>query len=382
MPKRPVGPTLLTLDTVVPYLLRLRLVAGRHIVDGRVRIEDVSRRNRAFRVVVEGGRGLLVKQAWDASLDELRRGIACEARLLRAVAEQPLFRRIRWFSPRLVHYDARNLLLATELVHPAASLTKYHLNLGNVQFPEEAAVASARLLADFHQVGSMAAGLGLATFLPRSPPPAWSLLDGVTRTRAGVTAAALSPLTGLVRGMAALGRSVRRLRARWSAAADFVHGDARWDNVLVAPGSGPGGMLNLRLIDWELARRGDSTWDVARFLAEYLCFWLSTMMLDGVDRPKDALARAPFPPSRWHASARSFWETYARLRRLDAAERRAMLARTLDCVPVALGVIAFEYAQGQPAVPGVSRVALGLAEETAEAPAGWAESWLGFPEGG
>lgn len=368
------APARLSLDDLVPYLVDRRLLPARVAVDHPLTLQDVSRRNRVFRVLVPGGRNLLVKQAGNPARDELRSGIAAEAALLRAVARREAFARARRCAPRFVAYDPSRLVLVTELVHPATTLTKYHLNVGDVRFPKEGARTAAWLLADLRIAAARETRRGGLRFLPGEPPPTWALLEG----RGELDSPAARAVARDAARRRSLAHRIEEVRAAWPDHDDLVHGDARWDNVLVTQGQGPRGALNARLIDWEMARRGDAAWDVAFGLGEYLRFWLSAMVFDPVQRLEDAFARAPFPLERAHDAARCFLAAYTLRCRLGSGARAGLLERACAHLPAALGVVALEFAQVQAEPPGVARVALEMAERSAEEPATCAEAWLGL----
>lgn len=114
---------LLTVDSVGPYLVETGVLDRGAVVENRVVIEDVSRRNRAFRVIVDGDDGMFVKQAGFQDPERVR-GIATEADWLQRVHGEEGLQKLRWFTPRLLRADAENDLLVTELVQPTVSVTK------------------------------------------------------------------------------------------------------------------------------------------------------------------------------------------------------------------------------------------------------------------
>lgn len=372
-------PVRLDLDTLAPYLLERHLLAPADVVDSALEIRDYSRRNRSYKVIAPRGESLLVKQAGSPESADFRLALTQEASILRAVATEPILAPLRPYTPRFVHFDADSLVLATELVHPATSVTKYHLNRGQPHFPEDSAVSCARILADFHALGAKALAEGALPDVPERVPFIWDAfrtMDRLQEAGRGVYKVWL-----LVKERGAFWSRLDALRRDWSDARSLVHLDVRWDNFLLTHGSGPRGMLNLRLIDWELAGRGDASWDVACFLAEYLRFWLQHAAIREGDSPADLPQRQRYPLAASHASSRAFWEAYARRAKLGKAARADLRRRVGQHLPFTMLLVATEMVQASDVVKPNARVAFELALQAAEDPDACLAAWLGLEAG-
>ena len=364
----------LTLDGLVPYLVERRLVSTKGVLDPRFEVRDYSRRNRNFKVVLPDRSGLLVKQAGNLTDARFRESLNAEAALLETVWTDDALQDLRWFAPRFEDYDASRLVLSTELIHPATSITKYHFNRGAIEFPEDAAVGCARVLAAFHRAGADAAQKGLLDFLPRSPPFVWDFFE---RAQGRSDRDPTGVLSGLVQDRAPFWKRIPDLKAQWARHAGLVHRDVRWDNFLLTHGSGPRGSLNLRLIDWEMASVGDPAWDVASYLGEYPRFWLSLLAARRDEDLDDLAAIQSFDPSLGHASARTFVEAYLRSARLKSAPGKALLARAAEYLPFVLVLQAAEMMQNQDRFPPQSRMAFELATQCAASTPAFMRSWFG-----
>lgn len=360
----------------MPLLRRERRIRIGDVVHGRIEILDVSRRNRNFRVLVGDRGGLLVKQAGDPADAAWREVLASEAVLYRAFHDDPAFGGARWFVPRLLGSDARRGILVVDLVRPATTLTKFHLHGGRIAFPPAAGRTAGRILADVHVRGARAIRAGRLAHLPGRYPMALKIrgLPGAPRPATGPADRAFLEL---VSRDASFYDDAPRLVDAWEKHETLVHGDVRWDNFLLTSGAGPPGEMNLRLIDWELACRGDAAWDVACFLGEYLRFWLTTAGLRGIRGAEDVEGRAAFRLSRCARSARAFLAAYRARARRGRSVARDLDARAAAYVPFVLVQIGFEHLQRQERVPGVSRACVELAVEAARDPAGWCRERLG-----
>lgn len=337
----PAEPRLLTLDDVPAFLLREQLLSPEVFVDDpALDIQDRSRRNANFSVIPSQGRRLLIKQP-NALRGTAARPIVTEARILQLVEEDRRLERMRHCTPRFHYFDEAAKILVVELLHPATSLLKFHLNGGNVHFPPEAARHVASALADAHMALQAAHAAGIMEFLPKA--------------RAGVFGWEESSLTQwddlnnarktLVRTLA----SERLLDDREEMAALMAehsvpcHNDARWDNFLVVAGEGAGGGLNLRIIDWEAATLGDVAFDVAFVIAEHYRFWTASSVFgdDVTAEPK----RQAFVMESAHPAIAAFLEAYLERRGFDPAAAGAFRARVVRYLPYCLITQAFEAAQ-------------------------------------
>lgn len=87
---------------------------------------------------------------------------------------------------------------------------------------------------------------------------------------------------------------------------EFVHGDLRWENILVADSAAP----RVWLVDWEMGGAGEHAWDVGCVLAAGVSAWLSSIpVAPGV--PPDRLAsEAAVPIESLEAGVNAFWSAY------------------------------------------------------------------------
>lgn len=371
-------PAHLTLETIVPYLLENQLVSARDVVEGNFTIQDRSRRNRNFAARTgEEGRGLLVKQAGSFHDAHAVATVRIEAALTRSLAEEAAFEDVRDAAPEFVHYDRERHVLVTALIEPATSMTKFHQNLGKPVFPADSADAAASVLARFHDAASDAARAGLMPFLGHDIPFAWKIGEWCSGPRTRDAAINEREYATLVRGMR-FWKRVPAMQARWLKQDGVVHGDPRWDNLLLTAGEGAHGGLNVRLIDWEFAGRGDPTWDATFYLAEHLRFWLWSARGKPGRGLEDVEKRATFKLPRAHAGARRFWRSYARARRWSPAARARAFARLREFLPFHLALFGYEGVHGSRDLPAPCRAAAEMAVLADEDPDRCLERWLGI----
>ncbi len=359
----------LTLSGAVPWLIGRKLVPARAVVDAqgdRVEARDYTRRNRNVKVLVPGREGVLLKQAMDPASPELADGLAREAAVLRAIAREPTLAPLRRVTPRFLRFERRHALLATGLVHPATTLLRYAQTREPGVFPLEPARTVGHVLARVRVAGERAAREGRLRFLPREGPAALGIPAALERrAKADPHAAAL--------------RDALKGEALWTHALPagnaLVHGDARWDNFLLTAGAGPGGDLNVRLVDWEMARRGDPAWDLGYALAEHVRFWLVEGAAEDADDPARFAATARFGPETWRAAAAEMERAYATRARVPVDDLRPAVLRLL---PLLLAVHAYEALPAAAQRPRLPLLAARLASEAHRDPQASAARLLGW----
>jgi thiamine kinase-like enzyme len=238
----------------------------------------------------------------------------------------------------------------------------------------------ARLMATFHAAGERAIKRGGLADVPSAPPASWSIYETFLQTPSMEAAPALLQFAYAMRRTVDMTGVAQAATKQWNECHGIVHGDARWENFLLTSGEAPGGGLNLRLIDWELVRRGDSLWDVSTVLAEYLRMWL-TSVPPGIVGREEFEKTAAFPSERFRTAARAFVDDYAKRRRLDRGGRSRMLSSVAAYMPLNLLWIAVESSLGQAEMPYRGQVALELAGESRKDPEDVLEKWFGLQAG-
>ncbi|HET8521587.1 MAG TPA: hypothetical protein VFL82_00025, partial [Thermomicrobiales bacterium] len=108
---------------ITPYLLQHGLIDPAQIVDGSFEIVDVSRRNNNFKILVDPGPSLLIKQGVGP---DKAKTVAAEARLYDLIRGMPATRGLSALLPVLRLHDRRENLLVLEVNPRAESLFEYH----------------------------------------------------------------------------------------------------------------------------------------------------------------------------------------------------------------------------------------------------------------
>src|SRR5215471_18840412 len=309
----------LTAANLVHFLMGHGLVGASEVVAGKVAIIDASRRNRNFKVVRNGGTGLFVKQMRDMQTDAmltLKREAACYE-LARDDAS------LSRLMPRLVRYDGSRHVIVVDLLPEAESLLNYHAR--HRTFPIEIGRMLGEGLGLYHTgAGALIENEKLKQLLARQVPLILNLRQGghAMLNRFGRVGPALSALLQQHKDFEAL---LDSLGAEWRFDS-LVHGDMKWDNVLIYPAAGG---FDFRIVDWEMADFGDAAWDVGAVLQSFLATWIMSMPIASGLPPQAYVSMAAQPLEAMRPVLGAFWEAYARTRKFTNDQSKSELERCM-----------------------------------------------------
>lgn len=311
---------------VAGYLLERGLLEPEAVLDGDLRIHDVSSRNRNYRVVTRDGPCYLVKQA-RSSQDSAT--LAHEGAVYERLAGAD--GALHCFVPKYRGYDSGEGVLVLDLVEDAEDLRTFHVRTGAFSAGPAAALGAA--LGTLHRV----------TLVPDvAPAPVaapWIL--SVDRPDVSVfrdVSAASLELIRIVQGTRGFAEVLGRLRGAWRPRA-LVHGDVKWDNCLVTAEE------DVKLVDWEIAAAGDPCWDSGSALSHYLSFWLFSIPVTGSVPPARFPELAAYPLDAMKPALAASWWAYADALGLPQDSAKDHLIRTVEHAGARLLQTAFEAAQ-------------------------------------
>jgi len=309
----------LTTANLAYYLLAHGLISSSSVVAGEFVVLDASRRNRNFKVITNTGPGLFIKQMRDTQPDAmltLRREATC----YELSREDEALRRL---MPRLLAYDPDRHLLIIELLPDAESLAEYHAR--ERSWPADVGRLLGEKLGFCHARGAAVVDTeAMRQKFPRQIPVVLTWRDGghAALSQYGRIGPALSAVIQQHPEFEAL---LDALGAEWRFDS-LIHGDLKWDNVLVFPQSD---RLDFRIVDWELADLGDAAWDVGAVLQSFLTMWILSMPIGSGLPPEHFVAMAAQPIEPMRPVLRAFWRGYASTRLLGDHESRPELERSM-----------------------------------------------------
>jgi hypothetical protein len=332
---------------VVTFLLQRGLIGTSSIVDGDLSISEASRRNHNFIVSRQDGPWYLLKQGLDPVT---RATIANEAWFYSASG--PLGARpdgIWDYLPAFCGYDANVGVLVLEFVRESQDLRKYNLRRDGfaLTFPRRLGVALALLHGPAPSVPASSAHWILSTF--RSPTLAF--YQSSSR--------ACAQLISLTQRYPALTDLLGGLASDWVPFA-LIHGDVRWDNCVVFPAPHTRRTTRLKLVDWELAGRGDPCWDVGSVFCDYLWCWLGSIPDAGLEPSERLLDQAGYPLEAMHPAISAFWTGYTETMGLSPAEANTQALRATRYTAARLVQLTYEQLQTRPQITTTAIAAVQL----------------------
>lgn len=290
---------------VPSFLLSRGLLTARDIAGDGMRVREVRRRNRSFRVSGLNGRpGLFIKQV-AASSPDLAGSIGREAALHRLAAETPALAALRGATVALRGFEKRRHALVFDLFEDAETLDALYRRTRAAD-PAVLALLGAGLAAIHAQAAPLSALVADRIAAPRQPP--WILT--ISRRDMPLFGQGGAQLVASIRATPSIRQGLETALAGWQPRT-LIQGDMKWDNILVRAGAGGG--PDLRIVDWELADIGDPLWDAAGILAGFYSSWLvedgrMPWMADPMAPPRTA-EPVPMTPlaAMWPAMA-TFWQ--------------------------------------------------------------------------
>jgi hypothetical protein len=358
----------LTAANLVFFLMDRGMLEASEIVAGQVAVLDASRRNRNFKVMRNGAAGLFVKQMRDTQTDAmftLKREAAC----YELARDDPALSRL---MPRLIHYEESRHVIVLELLPEAESLLNYHARQKGLS------IEIGRMLGEglgvYHtRAGVLLENEKLKRLLTRHTPVVLTLGRGGHALLAdfGRSGQAFSALIQEHKNFEAL---LDALGAEWRFDS-LVHGDMKWDNVLVFPGADG---LDFRIVDWEMADFGDAAWDVGAVWQSFLSVWVMSMPIASGLPPEAYVGMAAQPLAGMRPVLKAFWDTYATTRHYTNAQRKSELERCMRFGAARLVWSAIEQRVDFPQIDAASAALLQMSLNVLEDPARAVKELLDF----
>ncbi|PDT88284.1 hypothetical protein CO669_21940 [Bradyrhizobium sp. Y36] len=327
----------LTASNVFHYLRDVGQLSSHDIVEENFRVVEIGRRNRNFRILRNSGPSLFVKQipiVHPETIVSFRR----EAAVAQIASEAAPESALKKVPPTLRRYDPRVHVLVYDALDPAETLSDLVRKAQCV--PTTVARRWGRTLAACHietaRPGSL---LRVAAVLSGDPPWVLSMGQKAEMVMPNMNGGRRQ-VVDVIRSLPELYGGLAELNARWRRIC-LMHGDMKWDNVLLVGESGED--RELRIIDWELADLGDPLWDVASALCTFVQLWLLNLPLQQMPGdPQWILSQATSQIAAVKPPALEFWNGYCEVARIAIPIDQSELALSGRLVGARLVLLAFE----------------------------------------
>lgn len=337
----------LTSSNLAHYLFERGLMSPAEVVDGDFMVVEAPRRNRNFKVMRRDRTGLFLKQVqrWDPQSIST---VQLEAHCYRLTSTDPNFASLRDLMPPFRLYDDRRNVLVTGLLPNAESLAEYHYRQGI--FPAEIGAQLGEAFGRYHRQvrAGTASEPGASSLFPRRIPWILSFHQAAPQMLQDASGGN-HQLLALVRQYPDFGRVLDQLARGWRQES-LIHGDIKWDNVVLVPGED--GKVQLKLVDWEIADWGDPCWDVAAIFSAFIVFWIQSLPLEPGQDPERAIKLTKFPLEQMQPAIREFWNVYSRQMQLSPGAGRELLHRSVLYCGARTIQTAYECMQMSPQLNG------------------------------
>jgi Phosphotransferase enzyme family len=347
---------MLEFSDVVPYLLERGSLSRQTIVEDGIVVRDVSSRHHNFRVEIQSGGGLHLKQASGAlSKEQLQR----EADMYRTLrASDP---RLSAVVPELRDYDELSCILITSLVPDAEDLSTFHHR--TKQFPSSVGALVGEALGLLH---SMTAESGHSC----SRPPFLGMHTPGFEIFREASAANLE-LIRIVQSAPLLCARLDEIRQSLRCEA-LLHNDIKWSNLLLSGDC-------LSIVDWEAAEFGDPAWDLGSIFGQYLSCWVFSIPVSGTSPAANFAELAGLPLSRMKGALHACWTAYFTTRALSMLAANELLLRAIGLTGIRLLQTAYEASQFATQLTSNDILHLQLASNMLERPLEAGRHLLGLP---
>lgn len=355
---------MLTIDTVHEFMIDRGIISEASFMNGDYEATSANRRNCNIQITTRREGSYLVKQPFDQT-SESAGTLEREIRFYQYLAADPA--RLPGITAVARLTDAERRMLVLDFLTPAQQLWKYYRARGADDLPFATIRAIGRLLARLHRSVPVAPGDGgTPGFLPRDLPFGLTINKPRPGVMGHIAAGGMDYLRDL-QSSAEVMRAWEDAVAAWRVDA-VIHGDVKLDNFLVmTPGDDPAdGHADIRIVDWELVQHGDSAWDIAGVLQDFL-FWWTISLPDGLPA-RDMVRQAPFSIHKLKPGIRCFWQAYCEARPVDAGDQRDLMAKSVGFAGIRTLQTAYEIAAKFDGLPPIAEVLTGIGQSILKSP--------------
>jgi phosphotransferase family enzyme len=364
-------------EDVADYLLRRGWIDDEMVLAGNLELVDRSRRNANFEVRTRQDRGYFLKQETRHAAGDLIVGtVGYEAAVYELLTTLRRGTLTCSYLPRRHAFDPVEQVLVLEGLVGWITLTQHYLRRRRSSATIAARLAEA--LADLHELTAAERGRMEGTLGSPDQPPWAFLLTEPDHSLSLNSSSASIELVRVLQQSEELVAAFELLRQGWRNTA-FVHGDIKWDNCLVSASTASHRTLQIKIVDWEMARLGDPCWDVGAVFGGHLAAWLASIPVSAGDAPDRFLELARFPLARMKPALRTFWRVYCKRLKIPPADVGDSLVRAVSFAGVRLVQTAFEQLQGETELTPSAVLLVQLCANIVDRPVEAAVQLLGIP---
>jgi hypothetical protein len=320
---------------IVNDLMSLGLLDMSTIVGIGISFVPASRRNHNVRMEYNNGAGgYFIKIATDAAK---RLTLANEARTYKLLRDalSPIYTAS---LPKFHAFHSTRSMLVLQMLDSRTAGTIY---ISQPRSAPRFAKMLGKALGTIHRELGVrpAIALGAESFCPM-PFELWR----PSNTFLEICSAANLEFLKILQRSDRLCGSLRSLEYHWRGSIESrpqtIHGDVKLDNCCLTADRD-----SIRIVDWELAGKGDPDWDVGAVFADLLSGWLMSIPPSASCNPAQHAHLAKIPRDLVRAAARAFWTAYVTARRWTPLASMEALHACTRYAAARLIQLAFEHLQ-------------------------------------
>jgi thiamine kinase-like enzyme len=320
---------IITIDNVLQYLLKKGFIDTKSTLGKDFDLIDASsKRNRVLKVIRKHGKSYIVKQPCTSDPYSKER-IRTEAILYGLSKVNYDFAILRGIVPHILDFDVSNDIMILDLVSQGQPLSQFICYKHGRAFLKDIAHELGRLLASYHRAFEVTnnASQKILEFFPKKIPSTLGITDPESEISADISRANLQ-LLKFIQKCPELYQSLNELRSDWHFET-LMHGDIRFDNVMISHANNKRDPPSMKIIDWELADIGDPAWDIGGALHDFISVWLSSLH----ERKNESSWRQVLGSTEnlilnIQDSIRTFWDIYKKTSGIEGLEAIKLLRRS------------------------------------------------------
>lgn len=330
---------IITLDNVVPYLIERSVMDTKSIVEGDLKIVDASRRNRNLQVIRKNDTSFLIKQPSATDASNVM-SVKKEALLYLLMQTDADFASLKDIAPRILDFDEQRTIMITEFVTNAHTLNNYEHFIAGGELRKEESIELGRLMAKYHKAFNGQSGNPKLHSFHGGFVPAASIVRPGPEIFRDINSQNLE-LLKIVQRYPTFYDSLEELYSSWQNQT-LIHGDIKWDNVIVSTKDNENNGFRMNIVDWESVSMGDPAWDVGSVFQEFIRLWLSFLPTTGRESAEQLLESTTFPIQNIQPAIRAFWNSYVKTSELTSKEANDLLVRSAKFCAARLVQSAYE----------------------------------------
>lgn len=360
-----------TLVELVSKLIEREIVPPASVVTDALHLRLVARKNQSWCITGSSESEVFIKRTSNnkglgSTTNEARVNRELRTRLPDTVAR---------LLPCVVTYDESIGVLAIEYLQEPLDLYSYHTRFG--RFPKRFAHDIGKAMGTLHAetVEWPAIQHVSLPFINTIP----SVLDSMAPPLQILESMSASSLTliKLLQQHEAFRYHIPQIRKHWRREC-LIHGDIRLSNFVTHKRKKYDKDRVLKLVDWEFAGIGDSSWDVGGVFSSFLSLWVRSIPIADSKHPERYQELAKYPIERLRPVIHTFWKSYCEARGWDHLDRSDQLARGLRYSAAHLIDAAIGLANAQNDVTAEALVLLQLSQNILTSPHQAAELLFGL----